>query len=307
MKYKVYIYIFVFATFILSNLSAQEVSQNNFYQQNPFSINPAAAGIKGNLTAFANYRDQWTGMKGAPETASFSLHGLLTGNMGLGLKIEQFSSGIFNTFSSDLNYSYRMGIASEQSLAMGLSFGFSQNKIHSADMKVGDATDPILYGSSNFDEALLRAGFGFHYNFKNLNLFVSTPLLYGVQEKVFFQTVFSFLTYDFFINEKVWFIQPSVLHRFTAGEIHQFDVNAFVEWNQKIWLNTSYRTNNSFLAGVGVMIKNVGIGYSFELNKGELSSIAPTSHEIILFFETPFSINKKEPFYKSSRRYNAWN
>ncbi len=302
-----YISLFIIVFLFAENMNAQQVPLNNFYQQNPFVINPAAAGLQGNVSAFLNYRDQWSGLKGAPEITSFGIHGLISNSMGLGLNIEQNNTGIFKEISVDLNYSYRVAISNEQSVAFGLMFGLSQNKLNYEEMQVSSETDPILFSSNLLDESLIKSGFGIHYNWKSLNLHVSTPLFYGMQEKSYLQTLFSFVSYDFQLKDGIWEIQPSILYRYTVSSKEQLDINLIVKWEQKLWTMTSYRTNKNIIVGFGVFIKNLGIGYTYEINRSELSSVAAGSHELMIRFESPISITKKKAFYKSSKRRASWN
>jgi type IX secretion system PorP/SprF family membrane protein len=302
------ILLIILVIFIVQAGFSQQIPNNNFYQKNPFAINPAAAGIQGNISAFLNYRDQWSGLKGAPETISFGLHGLVTESMGLGLNIEQSNIGVFKQFSVGMNYSYRIGIINNsQSLSFGLMFGFSQNKVNYDEVIIKDESDPALYASSLIDEALVRVGFGIHYNWKDLNVHLATPLLYGAQERKYLQTLFGLVSYDIYLPDDIWMIQPSVLYRYTANNINQFDMNLLAEWDKKIWFLAGYRTNKNIITGIGISIKNIGIGYTYEINRSELSRIAPGSHEIILFFESPYSVTKKRPLYRRSKRRNSWN
>lgn len=306
MKSIKYTLILFFFILLFGNTSAQQVPLNNFYLLNPFTINPAATGIQANLAAYVNYRDQWSGLKGAPETMQAGFHGLLTGNMGLGFKVEQNKHGVFKQTSFDIDYSYRIAFEGHQSLAFGLLFGFQQNKLNFDEMIIGDINDPAQY-SNLIDEAMIHAGLGLHYNFQDLNVHISTPLFYGKQEQKFVQTIFGLVSYDFFLSEKIWKIQPSVLYRYTEKNISQFDVGVLTEWDRKIWLSASYRTNNSIIAGLGIIIKNLGIGYAYDYNLSDLAMLAQGSHEIMLFFNSPYSITKKKPLYNSMKRRNAWN
>lgn len=291
----------------LSGLS-QQVPGENFYQINPFSVNPAAAGINRNISAYMDYRDQWSGLKGAPETIRFGLHGLVTRDMGVGLHVDQNNTGIFKQFSVDLDYSYRVALNSdEQSLSFGLSFGFFQNKINYDNVIIGTEMDPSLYSSNLFDEALVRTGFGVHYNYNDLNIHLASPLLYTTQEKKFLQNLYGLATYDFYLADNVWKVQPSVLYKYSYGSRGQADISVMGEWKGRLWAMAGYRTNRSILTGFGINFSYFDIGYAYEVNRSQLSSISSGSHGIVLYFNSPYSLTKKEPLYRSSTRRNPWN
>ena len=296
----------VLLAFITHAGMAQYIPNNNFAHKNPFSFNPAAAGISGNVTAYLNYRDQWSGLKGAPETLSFGLHGLVTDAMGLGLIVEQNDIGIFKQFSADMDYSYRIRIyKTDQSLSFGLRFGFSQNKINLDDVVIDDNSDPALY-SSILNETLVRTGFGVHYNWQDLNIHLSSPLFYGTQEKVFIQTLFGYVSYDYHLPGNIWKVQPSVLYRYTSDQTHQFDLNVLAEWHDRIWVSAGYRTNKNILTGFGISMNGLGIGYAYEINRSELSSVTSGSHQLILIFESSYAVTRKAPLYRSSKKRPSW-
>ena len=43
---------------------------------NPFQDHPAAAGVLGCMDLHMGYRNQWSGIRGAPQTAFANMHGL---------------------------------------------------------------------------------------------------------------------------------------------------------------------------------------------------------------------------------------
>lgn len=289
-----------------SSSRAQQVLQNNFYNQNPLVFNPAAAGIGGDISAFLNYRDQWSGLKGAPESVVLGVHARVTRAMGLGLTISQHQEGVFKQFSTDLNYSYRINLAAEQSLAFGLSIGMSQNSLDMAGLKVSNDSDPTIF-SNKFNETLFESGVGLHYSWNNLNIQLSSPLAYGSQEHSYFQTIFGFGSYDFFLENELWRVQPSVFYRYTAlGQYNQIDVNVLVEWDEKLWGQVGYRTTGSMIFGGGLKFMNMGLGYMYETDGSELSLVTSGSHEIMVYFESGVSKTKKKSLYRNSKRRGAW-
>ncbi len=233
------------------------------------------------------------------------IDGLVTSTMGLGILISQEKSGVFNSTSIEINYSYRLQFLTDHSVAFGISGGLSQNKLDLNDITITDNTDPTL-NSNKVNESLINAGFGIHYNWKDLTIGLSSPLIYGTQENVFLQTGFAFTSYDFYFSNDLWHVQPSVLYRHTKASPSQVDINTLAEWDSKLWGLVGYRTNKNILLGGGIYLKNIGIGYSYEINRSLFSSFATGSHEIILSFESPYSITKKASLYKKTKRRPNW-
>lgn len=283
---------------------AQQIPVNNFYLNNPYIFNPAATGISGNVTAYMDYTDQWSGIKNAPENANFGVHGLITKVMGVGLQVSSLKQGVFKQNKISLNYSYRLAFAETHTLAFGFSLGMQQNAINFNTVSDALSSDQALY-STNFNEALFEVGLGLHYNFKGLNVHASTPILYGTQEREFFQNAFGMASYDFSISDGIWVVRPAVFYRYTLYQ-HLVDGVMSASWNNRLMVQAGYRTNNNVIVGAGVNLKGLNISYLYEINRTNLSSASSGGHQIMISYETPFSVNKKAPLYYNSNRQNAW-
>lgn len=284
---------------------AQQIPINNFYLQNPFVFNPAATGINANLAAYIDYADRWSGIKGAPEIANFGVHGLITSTMGIGVQIETLRRGIFNQTTAELNYYYRVAFQNSQSIAFGISLGVMKNKIDLAQVEVQNLDDPALT-SNKFDEALMQNGFGMHYNLKDFNFSFSIPLFYGAQEKELAQTIFSLASYDFYLQEGIWVLTPAVLYRFSTANRHQLDFSFMAQWNKKIWVQAGYRTDGNLFGAIGINVKNLEIGYAYEVIRAEMNFASTGTHQLMLMFQSPFAINKKRPLYSDPKRQDPW-
>jgi type IX secretion system PorP/SprF family membrane protein len=298
--------IFILSGLLLQNsLMAQQIPENNFKIQNPYIFNPAATGLFNNVTAFIDYRDSWTGFKDAPEYSVFGIHGLITKSMGLGLKAANLKSGIFRRLSLDFDYSYRIAFSRDHNLAMGISAGILQNKISMGDVIMNNLNDPALT-SNNFDEAMFNVGFGVNYVWKELTVNLSSPLLYSTQENKFLQTAFVMASYDFYFTDDIWRLQPSLLYEYTDKGIHQGEIDVVLDWNRHVWVQAGYNTNESIIAGLGVILKKLSIGYSYQVSLSEIAMVSSGSQNIMLQYQLPYSVTKKAPLYRRTRRRDAW-
>ncbi len=287
-------------------VQAQTMPEYNFYEQNPLLINPAGAGIAGNMVVNLGHKIQWLGFKDAPQNSCLTLDGLLTKSMGLGVILNKQTLGQLETFNISLNYSYRVALAQHHTLGLGANVNFLQNKISENGLSDAELLDPALK-SNLFEESLLTNAFGLSYRFKNLAVDVSSPYLYSTEEKTFLQTGFFHAAYDFYSTDKLWRFQPSALFKYYRSAPRQAEAGVSAEWNNNIWTKAKYRTNNDLIFSAGIYMKFLGIGYCYELNLEPLSN-TPTagSHEIMLYFDTGFSVSKKEPLYRSGSRRSAW-
>jgi type IX secretion system PorP/SprF family membrane protein len=283
------------------NLVAQQLQNEIFYNQNLFTMNPAAAGNRGNLEITSTYRDQWSGFKGAPETSKISAHALMTNSVGLGVNLEQNQSGVLKYTRADMNFSYRVGFSDKESLGFGAKLGYSRNTLDNQNMVVKVENDPLLYNSNFLDESMIYYGFGVHYNRDKFNLHLATPFLYNSQEERFFQSMLALTSYDFYLSDNIWKLQPSVLYRYTAHTPHQADFNLTADWNRKMWSMVSYRTNKSVILSLGFIVKNFSFGYGIEINGKKFSSANSLSNEIMIQYEPNITFNKKTARYQNSK------
>src|SRR6185436_20450957 len=94
------------------------------YMFNESFINPAYVGSHESLAASALYRDQWTGMDGAPKTQTLSIHGPVSRKrLGLGLSVMNESIGVSKQLAIYGNFAWRM-IMPTSTLSFGLQGGF---------------------------------------------------------------------------------------------------------------------------------------------------------------------------------------
>ncbi|HEX2967955.1 MAG TPA: PorP/SprF family type IX secretion system membrane protein [Bacteroidales bacterium] len=306
---KLYLLTVIVTSFLVSlQAHAQLPPSENFYNINPYSINPAATGLYESFSGYLDYRDQWSGLKGAPESIRFGLHGIVSSAMGLGIKGAQTNTGVFKQTSVDLNYSYRIILNKDrESLSFGLLLGFFQYKVNFDNMKLANESDPAIYSSNTVNEAQVRTGFGVHYNLMDLNIHFAVPSLYSTVNGKFLQNINSLATYDFYAGENIWRIQPAILYRYDEVRKSQAEISITGEWENKVWAMAGYRTNKNIVTGIGINIKTIGIGYSYEINRSELSTVASFSHEIILTFNTQMKLSKRGSLYRQPGRRDPWN
>ena len=106
-------------------LAAQQVPQYSLYALNPYAHNPAYAGLENTLVATGVYRQQWSGLSGAPATQHVNAHlPIYAISSGVGLRIENDLIGAHNTTMATMSYSYQMDVSRSTLLSFGLSAGW---------------------------------------------------------------------------------------------------------------------------------------------------------------------------------------
>jgi len=84
-----FVFLIVLMAMMGSGLRAQQLPLYSQYYFNPILYNPASAGSSERFEMSLIYRNQWTGLEGAPKTAMFTFGGPL--NMGSNISSQIYS------------------------------------------------------------------------------------------------------------------------------------------------------------------------------------------------------------------------
>jgi type IX secretion system PorP/SprF family membrane protein len=285
--------------------TAQQDAQFSQYMFNGIYINPAYAGYKEQLNMHAFYRNQWSGIEGAPQTMSVAIDAIANnGNVGLALQLSSDRIGAQKSQSVYANYAYRLPISSDGSsrLAFGLGLGVVQNGIDGSMLNANDLepNQPLGMQSSMVPDARVGA------------FYADDRFYAGISADNLVSQYISTDTYDFIpkpkphyyltagmllpINESVQ-LKPSFLLKDDRGGQTSFDVSAFAIFAEKIWVGGSYRMGvklydksylqkslsnlNSAVAAVQLFPSdNLRIGYAHDFTLGALRGYSGSTHEI---------------------------
>ncbi len=290
-------------------VNAQQDAQYSQYMFNGIYINPAYAGYKEALNLHAFYRNQWTGIAGAPKSFSLAVDAIANdGNVGLALQVSSDKLGAQDNLSAYASYAYRIRMNADGSsrLAIGLSAGILQSGINGAnlnpndpetDMPAGlhrltpDARAGIFFANDKYfagfsvDNLVVQA-------FKNTGRFTWLP-----QTKLHYYLTAGMLLP---VNEDIQ-LKPSFLLKDDRGGPTSLDLNAFLLFKDIVWVGGSYRTGvkmydksylqknlmyrNAAVAAVEVFpVPNLRVGYAYDFSVGPLQSYSGGSHEISVGF-----------------------
>ncbi|MCZ4244103.1 PorP/SprF family type IX secretion system membrane protein [Pedobacter punctiformis] len=319
------IILFVLMAFSLFAKSQQD-AQYSQYMFNGIYINPAYAGYKEQTNIHSFYRNQWTGITGAPKSMSLAVDAIANdGNVGLALQVASDKLGAQSSLSAYANYAYRIKTNSDGSsrLAFGLGLGVIQNGLN------GDMLDPLDGGDQYipvgtekqvapdaragvfFSNNKFYAGFSVdnliaQYILKNRDLSINFP-----QPKPHY-----YLTAGMLVPLSAGIqLKPSFLLKDDRGGPTSLDLNAFVLLADRIWLGGSYRTavklyskdylqrdldkKNSIVAMTEIFATpQLRLGYAFDYSLSELQGYSGGSHEISVgFYIKPKKVRMLTPRY----------
>lgn len=302
---------------------AQQDAQFSQYMFNGIYINPAYAGYKEQLNLHAFYRNQWTGITGAPKTISLAVDAIANeGNVGLALQLSSDRLGAQRNQSVYANYAYRIPLNQDGTsrLAFGVGLGAIQLGIDGSMLNPNDReiNQPLGMSSSILPDA--RAGV-FYQNerfyvgisadnlvsqYINIDKYAFIP-----QPKTHYYLTAGMLvplSYDMLLK-------PSFLIKDDRGGPTSLDINAFLIMADKFWLGASYRTGvklynknylqknlsqlNSAVASAQFSVnENLRIGYAYDFSLGALQSYSGGTHEIsISYFFNRKNIRLATPRY----------
>ncbi len=265
-----------------SLVNGQMVNEPYLYNQNPIISNPATYANDDAFRMYLNSHIRWIGLDGAPRNHEFGSSISTAPSMGIGISVANYSIGLFDNFYAELKYAYAVKLSKVQYLNFGLSAGLSNERFMTGNLQYADYNDPALYNNS-YNEYLFSAGFGMAYTYKGFQAHLVLPRLHVLNQPENFYN-FAYLLYDIKLD-KTWTITPSVLLRNNKFSPYMADGNIMLMWDNSIWGQIGYRSNNSFLLSMGINLGNYSVGYAYQLDSRPIASSNIGSMEIQLIYK----------------------
>lgn len=287
------------------SLAGQLTPVTSQYVLNPLSINPAYAGNRGALNIAAFYRNQWTGIPGAPVTVTLAADApFLDSKLGLGFIITSDKIGVTKETHFMTNYSYKINTG-EGNLSFGLGAGLMTTNTAWSELVVLDPGDENFLANSRVF-VVPDFSFGVYYSYKNYFGGLSIPRLLGNKfnfDKNKYTIMFNPGKYNYLLNGGYVFtmsqkikLLPSTLITISPGEKILVDLNAYASYNDRIWGGLSYRHKRSLGALVQFAINNqLRAAYSYDFDFGRLGHYSNGSHEIMVRYEFRYKVEAISP------------
>lgn len=288
------------------SLKAQQNLVYSHYFLNPFLYNPSFVAQAGYTELFLNYRNQWTGIDGAPVTGTVSLHLPLNYKTGIALTAFQDKAGVLKTTTGMATFAYQVylgnSVNDDHKIAFGLSAGVTSVSIN-ADNSY--ANEPVVGATSSFE-----GQFGMHYQRKNFKIAFAIPRLFNTYvasdqdfNKVSLRqvrTTLSSVSYNIQFNERIAF-EPMALYRTYENTSSQFEGLGVLRIDNIAWVGGSYRQSYGATAFAGINIKDkFKVGYAYEFAPAQASALGNGTHEMQLIVR----LGKKK-FSKSQVKNNT--
>lgn len=296
-----------------SQVRAQQDKMFSQYMFNMMALNPAYAGSRDVLSMSALYRNQWTGVEGAPQTATFTMDMPLNRErVGVGLQLYGDKYGPVQEAGGFVSYAFRIKVGARSTLALGLQGGAASYNVNLADIKTapdGGVADPAF--ASNISKILPNFGTGIYLSNDRSYLSLSVPRLiknklneYNVGDVLATQRRHAYLAAGFVVGISPSVkMKPSMLVKYAEGAPLGFDANINFWFADRVAIGTSIRRNQfSDWSPVGTdaiigileiqLTDQFRFGYSYDRTMNNFKDVAPSSHEIMIRYEFGFGKNR---------------
>ena len=280
---------------------AQQLPQFTSYQLSPFLYNPAFAGVDGTTQLNAVIRNQWSGIREAPQTDVISGYGLLRNEkMGLGATAFKDVAGADSRRGITLSYAYHLRVKNDMSLSLGLSAGFLQYRLDHTIINPYDDGDPV-FNSPVLSSVVPTATFGAYLYADNFYASVALPQLlsstFTVKDEYNDNSLIEGgLTNHIFVGggyikdiNDAFTIEPSLLLMLSSPAPASVELMTKLTYKDLLWTALSYRFNDAACMYIGVDIdERFYVAYAHDFVTSELSTVTSGTNE----FKLGFRFNK---------------
>lgn len=287
--------IFLLVALFVGSLPAngQQDALYSQYMFSTFTINPAFAGTKESTSGLLLYRTQWTGMDGAPQSGSFSMHTpFKQKDFALGLNATRESIGPTDNTAAFLTYAYHLNLGTGK-LSLGLRGGAYRSSFNANELNY---REPDRYSNAGTVSSIIPSfDFGGYYYTDRFYAGLSAthltqrrleyPLPEGAGYMELQRHYMATAGYAYQLSPNLIF-RPSTLVKYTQAAPINFDLNASFLIHDRLWLGASYRSDRSLVVISEFNVTDyIRAGYSFDYGLNELQDHHNGSHEVFVGFD----------------------
>lgn len=252
--------------------------------KNPLWVNPAYQGMNKGVTLDLAYKRQWQGFDGAPNTLGFNVHNSFDKiHLGIGIDGHFEEVGYRNNNKIGLNLNTQVRLSRRSYLMFGLSGGVDMRRYKSFGEAVSDI-DVSQYQHA-YDKESFVGGFGLLYQWRDLKIGASGSMTFLKSDDVSnMVNVYANASYDFHIA-KTWNIRPMAMYAYSNYWDSYGEIGVMGGYDRILEAGVAYRFDRcvTILADLKIT-KFLTIGYSYDINTGDLADLSSGSHEFGLKF-----------------------
>lgn len=284
------------------------------FMYNKLAINPGYAGTYDGIAATAFYRNQWIGFDGAPTTIGLNIDAALKKEkVGLGLNIVRHTISIFDQWTLDGIYAYKIKLSPKSFLSAGLQgslryigANFQDPRLRSSqglDIDPALPTDAVGFYILNF-------GFGLYFHSEYFFAGLSIPRLLNSDIDMIDRPVplsresrhgFAMAGGKIPLSDR-WDLVPQLLIRQVPGAPISIDLNLGVMYLKRITLAGTWRNgglNSEWGSSIDVILgaqiaRSLFLGASYDILLSSLRNQSSGSAELILRYTFDGSVQAQD-------------
>lgn len=275
--------------FVLSNVNAQDVPLFSQKLTNSFMYNPSVAGHTFGSATFS-YRQNYSGVEGAPKNYFLSLHApLINHKVGIGANVYQEDVTFLRNTYASLAFAYHIHFDRFTSLSMGVSGEYNSIGTNGAPVADPENTDAdyqaLLQGRIN--EYDFSYGMMFQNRFLKAGVAANRLSNAWLEEKPTLSNHYSaFLQGLIPLRGGEDLLEPTLTYRKLSPINSIVDVGLFYTYNNLITAGASWRSGNVIGGTLGIRpSKYILLGYSHEIITGNVGGFVGSANEITLRFD----------------------
>lgn len=300
-----------------SGLRAQQAPIFTNYTNSYSYVNAGFAGMSEGINLLGLYRMQWAGFVDSDGNDVAPQTFLLTGDMpirairgGVGLSIMQDKIGFENNINVGIGYSYHLDLGGS-TLGIGVAGTLLNRTVDFGKLKPNNDNDPLLQGLGEESAMLFDFNAGlfwqipesFYVGVSVINVLESMTKALGDQSEtsasfVTDRTFYAIAGYPFQFEDMPSFTFIPSVGVMSNLAATQLNASVKVMYRDVFSLGVNYRPKESVGLMVGLNIKDITIGYSYDINT---TGLLPGSHEIALSYCFKLDLDRSPRDYRSVR------
>ena len=295
------------------NLMAQQLANFSQYFFDPLTVNPAYAGSRGGFSGTLTYRNQWTGLGGAPVTEGLGIHAPVgTSNVGLGLQVINDHAGPMQNTSIAGIFTYTAKLTNTLKLAFGLAATISDINIDFNEISIETANDPS-FPTNKSSAWVPDANFGMYLYKENFYAGISANHLIQTDWKLQSAPITAVNTASFYRQYYIiggyvakfsedFALRPSVLVQFVGNAPALEELDCSLIYMKKFYFGLGVRnsfrklisgSDNEFIPSIEYDFgKGFRLGYSYDAYLSSLGNYSTGTHEIMLGWDMNYGTSK---------------
>lgn len=263
--------------------------------------NPAYAGQTDKLTVSGAYSQQLMGFINAPKSMYFGADmpfKFLGSKHGVGVTLFNEGIGLFRNQMFGVQYSYKKQIGKGQ-LGLGMQVGALNISFDPTNINLGDETNDNAFPATNISGMSMDAALGAYYTHPKYYAGVSvthltapTVLLGENNEFKVDPTIYLTGGCNINTNNPLIWLQPSFLLKSDLVST-KVDLTGrmFYNYNDKtLYGGLSYSPGTSVTFLVGAKIKNITVGYAYDMFTSQIGA-GSGSHDLFINYTTDINFS----------------